>query len=538
MSAGPASSSVIGKKTSGSTPKQAARSCQIVGGCGVRREGADVDVREPLDPHCGSSPSERSRGRDISRGDRFIAERAGVGGRGRRQASAQRRPRDSKWPERASPTSRQGTVDRRPAVASGRIAAAQRDAPARPCRRRSSSAALVTVPASAPSAATTDAARRHRCVTSQVQQDPGWMPEVANAGDRLLAEEAPLRGVDRRVEAGLRRHGRLVEVDAQAGPAAADPPDLGRVAPDELRPSERRRAASSSHAVPQDRTVEVPEALDGIVADPGSAIRRRVADRSRRARRRTRARTGPARRRLGAGDRILQQRDALVGARRRARLRGCGRWARAAASGAPVRVASEATSAVTRSFSHRGRRRPRPAPRGSREVERRTPLRQGASSSAGASRERSTPLASGYRRRGRSADAARHERLPAARRRDPAHARGARRGSCLPNASSVFCPATRRRRASTRRRYRMLRQPERFLWPTPDVGGACAARCARPAPRSCCSAPRIRSRCRAAARARRGAVPGGRARLRVLAVDRAGDPRADARATSRRPACR
>ena len=73
-------------------------------------------------------------------------------------------------------------------------------------------------------------------------------------------------------------------------------------------------------------------------------------------------------------------------------------------------------------------------------------------------------------RRGRSADAPGHQRLSAARGRDPAHARVA--GSSVPSGPRGRAVSGRRRRRRRGRGgpYRVFRQPERFLWPTPGVG--------------------------------------------------------------------
>ena len=105
------------------------------------------------------------------------------------------------------------------------------------------------------------------------------------------------------------------------------------------------------------------------------------------------------------------------------------------------------------------------------------------------------PLA-GYRRHGRSPHAARHERLPASRRRHPADARGARRRAARPTASRCSVPTPRGPRRSTRpprtaccasRRRSCGRRP---MW---EIGSRRPS--GRPGPRWCCSGPRIRSPC-------------------------------------------
>src|SRR5262245_52667430 len=71
--AGPASSSLIGKKTSGSMPKHAARSCHMSGGDGlagsVRRS-----TSANLSALTGVSPLGCATARPVPRGTRFITE--------------------------------------------------------------------------------------------------------------------------------------------------------------------------------------------------------------------------------------------------------------------------------------------------------------------------------------------------------------------------------------------------------------------------------------------------------------------------------
>ena len=241
---------------------------------------------------------------------------------------------------------------------------------------------------------------------------------------------------------------------------------------------------------------------------------------------------GRAGRRSGGLRRVLQEQEPLAGARRRARRRGSVRVGdeQQRAAGPALAEPGE-TAAVSRSFSHRrgvGARDPELAVRGA--VGEGALLLAAPSSSSRPPAQRSDPSRL-HRPLGLStlmesaARTAGHERLPAAGRRDPAHPRGAGQGA-----------AARTRLGASRRLGGRGRVRRRRAVPRAAPAGAVPvahARCGapgpaggrpRPGPRSCSSAPTYPlAMLGPGARAAGHALPGGRARLRVLALDRAGD---------------